>query len=246
MAVELKFLIASSLARLIRRERATGTRIVEGHFPARDSRKQFVRIEGERCHLLLRTTSDTGQAIEEVTDLPLAQAEALVEVAAGTVAFDRIELRLGHGAEAALDRFVHPSGLDLLTLTLSSDPRLFAPPLWVGREVTADPAFEVSQLALQGIPSIEETEVSNVALETLLDFLDGRSLPGLRWPPSEFLAAALEAPTAPAGDHLMDASSGRRNQDQQAPQDAPPTEHAENEEVETVQGRLGRRSSAAA
>ena len=146
MPIELKFLMASSLARLIRRERHDERRIVEGHFPARDSRKQFVRIDGEQCHLVLRTRSDTGQAVEELAELPLGQAEALVEVAAATLAFDRIDLRLGHGAEAALDRFVPPTGLDLLTLTLSSDPRLFAPPLWVGRDVTAAPNLRSQNL----------------------------------------------------------------------------------------------------
>jgi hypothetical protein len=94
-------------------------------------------------------------------------------VAAGTVAFDRTLVRLGEGVDAVLDRFILPQGIDLLTVTIRSDPRAFAPPLWVGTEVTGDPRLGTSGLALTGIPDVGEVEVSDAAVEALLDLLDG-------------------------------------------------------------------------
>jgi CYTH domain-containing protein len=196
MPIERKFLIASSLARLIRRERGVATRIIEGHFPPRHDRGQFVRVEHDRCYLVLRTTAEPGTTEEQV-EIPPGHAQALVDVAAGTVALDRTELRLGHGVDAALDGFVLPGGLDLVTVTISSDPRFFAPPLWLGREVSGDSDFDVARLALEGLPAVEEREISNVALETLLDYLEGRGVSGSRRPPSDVLTpGSAEASTS--------------------------------------------------
>jgi CYTH domain-containing protein len=192
MVVERRFLIASSLARLIRRERGVTTRIVEGHFPPRPDRSQFVRVERDECFLVLRAKGKDGEFRTERSQVPLAHAEALVDVAPGRVAFDRTELPLGMGAEGTLDRFIVPSGLDLVTVQISSDPRLFAPPLWFGREVTDDTRVETGQLALNGWPEIHPGEVSNTALETFLDWVDGRSVYSSR--------SAVHSGTAAAGE----------------------------------------------
>src|SRR5215203_5878583 len=182
MSIERRFLVPSSVARLIRRERGMGTRIVEAYFPPRSDRTQFVHVEREQSFLVLKTPGEDGQTKDERIEVPASHAEALVDVAAGTVAFDRTEFELGLSIDAALDRFILPNGLDLLTLTLNSDPRMFAPPLWLGPEVTGDAAFEPQALAIQGAPSTEAVEVSNAGLEALLDWVEGRTFIGLRWP----------------------------------------------------------------
>ena len=142
MAVVRRFLLASSLARLLQREGGPADRLVEAYFPARSDRTQLVRVERGRASLILRSSASDGQASEEAVEVPLSHAEALVEVAAGTVAFDRTSLPLGRGVEGVLDRFIMPQGLDLLAVTITGDPRTFAPPLWLGPEVTGDEAFE--------------------------------------------------------------------------------------------------------
>jgi CYTH domain-containing protein len=179
MAVERQFLLASSLARLIQRERGPATRLVEAYFPVRADRTLLVRVERGRAALVLRPSAPDGQVGEEAVEVPLSHAEALVEVATGTVAFDRIALALGGGADAVLDRFILPQELDLISVTVSGDPRLFAPPPWLAPEVTGEPAFAARELAISGLPAFEEVRVSNVALETLLDTLEGR---GAHWP----------------------------------------------------------------
>lgn len=170
-----RFLIASSVARLLRKERGVSTRLVEAHFPPRPERTQLVRVEREHSYLLLRTRSPAGEVQEEQVEVPLSHAEALVEVAAGTVAFDRTLLPLGGEVEAVLDRFIIPQGLDLLTVGIASEPQAFAPLEWFGTEVTGDEAYETSTLALEGLPAFEEVEVTNAAFEALLDTLEGRS-----------------------------------------------------------------------
>jgi CYTH domain-containing protein len=176
MTVVRRFLIASAFARAIRRERGVNTRFVEGHFPSRPDRNQFVRVEQDKCFLVLTARGESGEFQTEQSPVPLSHAEALVDVATGRVAYDRTEVPLGLGADGWLDRFILPSGLDLLTVNLSSDPRLFAPALWFGREVTDDPQFETGYLAHNGVPTSDADEVSNDALESLLDWFEGKSI----------------------------------------------------------------------
>ena len=61
-----RFLIASSLARLIRRDQDMVGRIVEGYFPARPERDHFISIEPGHCFLVLAPTSETA-GVEEVS-----------------------------------------------------------------------------------------------------------------------------------------------------------------------------------
>jgi CYTH domain-containing protein len=175
MAVERRYLLSSSLARLLQREGGPATRLIEAYFPARSDRTQLVRVEHGQASLILRSTTPDGQVSEEAVEVPHSHAEALVEVAAGTIAFDRTAVSLGRGMEGVLDRYILPQGLDLLSVTIAGDVRLFAPPLWLGPEVTGDTAFEARELAISGLSAVEEVEVTNAALEALLDTLEMRS-----------------------------------------------------------------------
>ena len=176
MTNQRRFLIAPSLARLIQRERGTTSRIAEGHFPSRPDRRQLVRVEQGRSLLILLAQGDNGQFTEEQAQVPHSHAEALMDVAAGTIVFDRTSLSLGGDIEALLDRFIMPDGLDLLTVALPTNPHVFAPLPWFGLEVTDEPAFETSDLALGGAPRIEPMEPSGVGLDALLDALDENTL----------------------------------------------------------------------
>jgi len=72
-----RFLIASALARLIRKEQGVAGRIVEGYFPARPDRDHFVSIEPGHCYLVLATGRE-GAGVEERAEVPRSQAEALL------------------------------------------------------------------------------------------------------------------------------------------------------------------------
>jgi CYTH domain-containing protein len=88
MIIIRRFLIASSLARLVARERGS-TPITEGYFEARQGGSSHVVVEGERCHLVLTTDTQAAAPVEERTEVPRSHAEALLEVCAGTVSLQR-------------------------------------------------------------------------------------------------------------------------------------------------------------
>ena len=172
MVAQRHFLIAPSFARLIQQDRGTTGRIIEGHFPSTPGRRQLVRVEQGRSLLILLTQGDNGQFSEEQAEVPLSHAEALMNVAAGMIAFDRTHLSLGGDSEAYLDRFISPEALDILTVTVPANPHMFAPLPWFGLEVTDEPAFRTRDLALGGAPRINTMEPSNTALNALLDVLE--------------------------------------------------------------------------
>src|SRR5215212_11759645 len=132
-----RFLIASSFARLLRREQDMVGRIVEGYFAARPDRDHFVSLEPGHAYLVLAPARD-GAGEEERTEVPRSQAEALLAVCAGKVGFECTIVRLRDGKQALLQRFVAPGSLDLLSIEFAAgeDADGFVPPAWFGPEVT--------------------------------------------------------------------------------------------------------------
>jgi CYTH domain-containing protein len=176
MTIDRRFLVARSLARLVRRERGTAERAVEGYFAAQGDRTHFVSIEPGHCHLVLAHRTPAGEA-EERTEVPRAQAEALLDVCSGKIAYDRSRVPMG-SREAFLDRFMTPGPFDLLTVCFEArdDADAFAVPAWFGPEVTDDPAYQKRSIALGGMPRLGEAPVSDAALDALLDALDGQGV----------------------------------------------------------------------
>src|SRR3954469_14133267 len=114
-----RFLIASSLARLIRKDGGVAGRIVEGYFPARPDRDHFVSIEPGHSYLILAPARE-GAGEGERTEVPHCQAEALLAVSAGRVGFECSIVRLRDGKQALLQRFVAPGSLDLLSIEFAA------------------------------------------------------------------------------------------------------------------------------
>src|SRR3954451_15678861 len=106
------FLIAPSVARLIRKERA-GERVIEGYFPDQPSRSTFVQITETGSSLILEAGGDG--APEEQADLPLGHAQALQTVSQGQVEYLRTRLSIGSHELQAL-HFVKPGALDLVVV----------------------------------------------------------------------------------------------------------------------------------
>src|SRR3954464_918281 len=165
-----RFLIASSLARLIRKEHGVAARIVEGYFPARPDRDHFVSIEPGHAYLVLAPAKE-GAGEEERTEVPRSQAEALLAVCAGKVGFECTIVPLRGGKQALLQRFVAPGSLDLLSVEFEEgeDANGFVPPAWFGPEVTQNAAYHRGSLARVGLPAPEEIPLSKAMLNDLLD-----------------------------------------------------------------------------
>jgi CYTH domain-containing protein len=165
------FVIAPSLARLIRMERG-GEHVREGYFPDQPDRSAFVQIEESRSGLILE--AGANEASEERADLPPAHAQALLAVSQGQVEYLRTRLSIG-SHEIQVLHFVRPAPLDLVAVAvLSGDEQAFHPLSWFGPEVTEDPAYQGRTVALNGVSSVPEVEITDAALNSLLDALEGR------------------------------------------------------------------------
>jgi CYTH domain-containing protein len=174
MSVVRRFLVAPALVRLIRKERG-GSRITEGYFAPQAGRTSFVRVDGQQCHLVLVTTSADGSASEERTDVPRAHGDALLDVCSGKAAYDRTNLSVS-GRDVMIDRYVSPGSLDLVSITFDNetDANAFVAPIWFGREVSSDSAYERHAVALQGPPQAGEISLNNAALDAVLDLIEPR------------------------------------------------------------------------
>lgn len=172
-----RFLIASSLARLVRKERSAD-RITEGYFPNQAGRSTHVQVTRDKGYLILATAGSGGEPVEERTEVPRAHAAALLDVAARKVDYARSQLTVG-SYEIHLDRYVTPGPLDLLSVEFASadEALAFHPPLWVGPEVSQESAYHSRALALEGMPKIPDVPLSNAALDSLLDALENRVRP---------------------------------------------------------------------
>ncbi len=184
------FIIAPSVARLIRKERG-GERVIEGYFPDQPQRSIFVQIEDTRSSLILEADGD--RVHEERADLPLAYAQALLAVSQGQVEYLRTKLSIdSHELQAF--HVLRPGPLDLVMVVGTSENGQDLPPLpWFGPEISAEPAYQRRRLALHSAPDIPAVELTNAALNSLLDLLEDRFT---SWP----LPRDTEEPDAPAAE----------------------------------------------
>ncbi|MBB2963171.1 hypothetical protein [Methylobacterium sp. R2-1] len=174
MSVVRRFLVAPSLVRLLRKERG-GSRVTEGYFAPQAGRTSFVRLQGTNCFLVLMTGTE-GAMSEERTEVPRAHGDALLDVCQGRAVYERTAVSLGGSVEALVDRYVRPSGLDIVSLVFSdaAAAQSFTPPVWFGTEVTTDKAYDGQSIALTGVPSPGDIPLSNAALDAVLDLIEPR------------------------------------------------------------------------
>jgi hypothetical protein len=71
--------------------------------------------------------------------------------------------------------FVRPVALDLVAIAGAPENGQDLPPVpWFGPEVSTEPAYQRRRLALDGAPDAPEVDVTNAALNSLLDLLEDR------------------------------------------------------------------------
>jgi CYTH domain-containing protein len=236
-----RFLIASSLGRLVRKERGA-SRVTEGYFPHQPGRSSHVQVEGGTCNLILITSSGGGLPTEERTEVPRAHADALLDVAPGKVVYDRARLNLA-GREIFVDRFSVPGPLDVLSVVFEDEDtaRSFRAPPWFGPEVTSEQAYQNRSIALEGAPTPPDVPLSNAGLESLLDMFENRfasSSPARRPQPNGWTPAAPsgDAPARPIavpfGEGNAPSSSRPTNGGQPAPQESAADTSNENDAIE--------------
>jgi len=176
MSFTRRFLLASSLARLIEKERG-GRPVAEGYFPNQANHGVFVRVNENAGTLILVSPGPSG-LVEVPADLPRGHAEALRTSAAGRVDYQRIDLG-AEPDEISVYRLAVPGPLDLITVSFEREEqaRNFRPLPWFGPEVTADVGYQNRALALADLPAAAEVELTDGALDSLLDLLEGQPAP---------------------------------------------------------------------
>jgi CYTH domain-containing protein len=196
MVTSRRYLIASSLARLIRKERG-GNRVTEGHFPNQTDRSSFVVVEGDKGSLVL-VHSGPGGPIEERTEVPRAHAEALLDVTPGKLDYLLTHLTVGT-RDIQILRFVTPGPLDLISVPFESDEeaRDFRPLSWFGPDVTTEVVYQNRSIALEGATQAPDVPMSNAALNSLLDTLENRYAAPRGYAPSRGEANAGQQRNAP-------------------------------------------------
>ncbi|WP_052955026.1 hypothetical protein [Microvirga vignae] len=167
-----RFLIASSLARLARKELG-GSRVTEGYFPTRPDRSSHVQIEGEKGLLVLSTNVSGASPAEERTEVPQAHAAALMDLVAGKTEYIRSKLPVA-GRDIVLDHFGAPGLVDVISVEFQEETEssAFIPLPWFGPEVTADAGYQNRSMALQGFPALPEIPLPSEALDSMLDALE--------------------------------------------------------------------------
>jgi CYTH domain-containing protein len=171
LPIQRLFIIAPSLARLILKERG-GEHVQEGYFSGQPQRGAFVQIEETRSSLILEVGADG--ASEERADLPPAHAQALLGVTQSQAEYLRTRLSIG-SSEIQVLHFIRPAPLDLVVVAFPSEnEQNFHPLPWFGQEVSAEPAYRRRRLALDGAPAAPETDITNGALNSLLDLVEDR------------------------------------------------------------------------
>jgi CYTH domain-containing protein len=173
MVTSRRYLIASSLARLIRKERG-GNRVTEGHFPNQADRSSYVVVEGDKGSLVL-IQPGSGGLVEERTEVPRAHAEALLDVTPGKLDYLLTHLTVGT-RDIQITRYVTPGPLDMISVLFESEDeaRDFRPLAWFGPDVTTEVTYQNRSIALDGAPQAPDVPMSNAALNSLLDTLENR------------------------------------------------------------------------
>jgi hypothetical protein len=169
MELTRRFLIAPSVARLIRRECGC-VQVTEGHFAA--ERGLHVHLDPEGCFLVL---ADGARAV-----VPADHGRALLESAAGQIVYERSRLRIGP-VEAMVDHFLVPGSLDLVQVAFDGPEAAaaFEPPVWFGQDISGVKNCDNQAIALHSLSLAIEVPVSDDVLNAVLDALEEQALENL-------------------------------------------------------------------
>ena len=163
------YLLASSLARLIHRERGTA-RVVEGSFRTRSGQILSVQVENDVGRLdLVHGVAQPWPRVNR-SPVPPGHADALLDVAEGRIAYERSRMVVA-GREILVDRLGTASEPGRIVIEFDNEDQAghFAPPQWFGPEITLMDRTS----AAEGIRVDDDELISDAALNDLLDVLEG-------------------------------------------------------------------------
>lgn len=143
--IERKFLVTGSAWRS-----PDGQRIVQGYLNRDKARTVRVRIAGPQAFLTIKGATTGATRAEFEYPIPLADAEALLGLCDGPL-IDKVRHRVAFGGLLwEVDEFLGDNaGLVVAEVELDREDQAIDLPPWVCEEVTHDPRYFNSNLALQ-------------------------------------------------------------------------------------------------
>lgn len=142
--IERKFLLASERWRVLVQR---SENIRDGLVAASGDRKTRVRIIGDRATLAVKTKRIEGRREEFEYDIPLGDAERLLECCGGNV-LEKVRHYIGIGDIVwEIDEYLGLlKGVILAEVELTAIDQPIDIPDWIGREVTAHAAYSKSNM----------------------------------------------------------------------------------------------------
>lgn len=143
--IERKFLVKGLAWR-----RRKGIHCVQGYISRNARRTVRVRIAAETAFLTIKGPSTGISRSEFEYRIPLSHARKLLQMSE-TPPVEKIRRLIPYkGCTWEVDEFLGPnSGLVVAEIELSSETQTFQKPPWVGKEVTGDPKYTNSNLAVR-------------------------------------------------------------------------------------------------
>lgn len=142
--IERKFLVRSDAWKAL----AQGVSMRQGYLSTHPDRTVRVRIEGNSATLTIKGRTQGFSRGEWEYDIPLADAEALLNDICERPLIEKTRTRIAHeGMVWEVDEFFGDNlGLVVAEIELESETQTFARPDWLGEEVTGDARYFNSSL----------------------------------------------------------------------------------------------------
>jgi adenylate cyclase len=143
--IERKFLVVGNDWR-----QGSFTRLSQGYLNRDKDRTVRIRIAGTQAFLTIKGASVGASRAEFEYEIPIADAEKLLKLSEGPLVEKRRYLHSHNGLTWEVDEFLGENlGLVVAELELESESQSFEKPTWVGQEVTEDPRYFNSNLAIR-------------------------------------------------------------------------------------------------
>ncbi len=143
--IERKFLVTGDAWRA----RGSAERFRQGYLATAGPATVRVRVAGRRGWLTVKGPTSGATRSEFEYEIPLADAEALLETLCERPQIEKLRGRVPAGRHTwEVDEFLgENAGLVVAEIELGAEDEPFERPEWLGEEVTADPRYRNSSLA---------------------------------------------------------------------------------------------------
>lgn len=144
LEIERKFLVQGSDWKT-----STGKRYTQGYLNLDKERTVRVRLAGQQALLTIKGITTGASRSEFEYQIPTDDAEDLLKMCEGKIIAKIRHTVFHHGTKWEIDEFLGDNeGLIIAEVELDSEDQAFEKPHWLGEDVTDDPRYFNSNLAV--------------------------------------------------------------------------------------------------